>query len=149
MLMSQISFHFNFSLMSAESNLAGFFPPDGDEVWNSKIPWQPIPIHTVPEKWDNVLAAKRPCQRYDYAMKKYFKSREYKDIIEKFKTLFKYLEESSGAPVKTFEQAQYLYNTLFIETLRKRAYVSSKHIIIVCLSEAKMPKSNSRKFFNE
>lgn len=105
--------------MSAESNLAGFFPPDGAQVWNTKILWQPIPIHTIPEKLDNVLAAKKPCQRYDYALKKYFKSSEYKELCKKFASLFKYLEENSGAPVKTFEEAQYLYNTLFIETLRK------------------------------
>jgi lysosomal acid phosphatase len=41
-------------LMSAESNLAGMFPPVGDQVWNEDIHWQPIPVHTVPEKLDNV-----------------------------------------------------------------------------------------------
>lgn len=105
--------------MSVESNLAGFFPPDGKQVWNKDIHWQPIPIHTIPEKLDNVLAAKKPCQRYEHAIKKYFNSGDYKELCEKFKSLFTYLEENSGAPVKTFEQAQYLYNTLFIETLRK------------------------------
>lgn len=111
--------------MSAESNLAGFFPPDGSQIWNSKILWQPIPIHTVPEKYDDILAAKKPCQRYDYAFKKYLKSPEYKALSDKFKPLFKYLEEKSGAPIKTFDQAQYLYNTLFIENLRGLAYVFS------------------------
>lgn len=105
--------------MSAESNLAGFFPPDGNQVWNTKILWQPIPIHTIPERLDEVLAAKKPCQRYEYALKKYLKSAEYKALSEKFKPLFKYLEENSGAPVKSFDQAQYLYNTLYIENLRK------------------------------
>lgn len=109
--------------MSAESNLAGFFPPDESEMWNKNIKWQPIPIHTIPEKCDNVLAAKKPCRRYEYALKKYQSSPEFKALCEKFAALFKYLEENSGAPIRTFDQAQYLYNTLYIENLRHLAYV--------------------------
>lgn len=115
---------FTFSLMSAESNLAGFFPPDDSQMWNKNINWQPIPIHTIPERLDNVLAAKRPCQRYDYALKKYQKSPEFQALCEKFKPLFRYLQEKSGAPIRSFDQAQYLYNTLYIENLRQLAYVS-------------------------
>lgn len=43
------------TLMSAASNLAGLYPPEGDQKWNRNIDWQPIPIHTVPEKMDEVL----------------------------------------------------------------------------------------------
>lgn len=42
------------TLMSALSNLAGLFPPTGKQIWNQNINWQPIPIHTVPEKMDSV-----------------------------------------------------------------------------------------------
>ncbi|XP_069504817.1 prostatic acid phosphatase-like [Ambystoma mexicanum] len=37
------------TLMSAEANLAGMYPPKGVQVWNPNIQWQPIPVHTVPE----------------------------------------------------------------------------------------------------
>jgi lysosomal acid phosphatase len=43
------------TLMSAASNLAGLYPPEGDQKWNKNVDWQPIPIHTVPEKMDEVL----------------------------------------------------------------------------------------------
>ena len=40
--------------MSAYSVLAGLFPPIGDQVWNPGIPWQPIPVHTMPKEEDFV-----------------------------------------------------------------------------------------------
>lgn len=40
--------------MSAEVDLAGLYPPNSGEVWNDKIQWQPIPVHTKPLNSDNV-----------------------------------------------------------------------------------------------
>lgn len=45
------------TLMSAYSNLAGMFPPASSQMWNEKIPWQPIPVHTVPKETDMVCWA--------------------------------------------------------------------------------------------
>uniref|UniRef100_A0A8C4YSL3 acid phosphatase n=1 Tax=Gopherus evgoodei TaxID=1825980 RepID=A0A8C4YSL3_9SAUR len=36
------------TLMSAQASLAGLYPLAGNQVWNPKILWQPIPVHTVP-----------------------------------------------------------------------------------------------------
>ncbi|XP_008072117.1 prostatic acid phosphatase isoform X2 [Carlito syrichta] len=36
------------TLMSVMTNLAALFPPEGAGVWNPSLPWQPIPVHTVP-----------------------------------------------------------------------------------------------------
>ncbi|XP_077608409.1 prostatic acid phosphatase isoform X3 [Crocuta crocuta] len=35
------------TLMSAMTNLAGLFPPEGIDVWNPSLRWQPIPVHTL------------------------------------------------------------------------------------------------------
>ncbi|XP_049565835.1 prostatic acid phosphatase isoform X5 [Orcinus orca] len=40
------------ALMSAMTNLAALFPPEGISVWNPSLPWQPIPVHTVPVSED-------------------------------------------------------------------------------------------------
>uniref|UniRef100_A0A670JLI6 acid phosphatase n=1 Tax=Podarcis muralis TaxID=64176 RepID=A0A670JLI6_PODMU len=40
------------TIMSAEANLAGLFPPKGNQIWNKEILWQPIPVHTVPRSDD-------------------------------------------------------------------------------------------------
>lgn len=47
------------TLMSAEADLAGLYPPNKEDpvsVWNEDLGslWQPIPVHTQPKAQDNV-----------------------------------------------------------------------------------------------
>jgi len=42
------------AITSAECNLAGLFPAQGSQVWNDELPWQPVPVHTVPMESDYV-----------------------------------------------------------------------------------------------
>lgn len=103
--------------MSALSNLAGLFPPPKEDLWNPNIPWQPIPVHTIPENLDHVLAAKRPCPLYAFTLKKYKNSPEYRELNKRFKPLYEYLTKHSGKKVESFTAVQNLYNTLWIEDL--------------------------------
>lgn len=66
---------------------------------------------------DPILAAKAPCPAYDYELASLESSPEFKALTEKHRNLFAYLSEKGGRPVKTFIDAQYLNNTLFIENL--------------------------------
>jgi len=45
------------TLMSAEANLAGLYPPEGHQIFNPNISWQPIPVHTVPESEERVSSS--------------------------------------------------------------------------------------------
>uniref|UniRef100_A0A8D8T9D9 acid phosphatase n=2 Tax=Cacopsylla melanoneura TaxID=428564 RepID=A0A8D8T9D9_9HEMI len=103
------------TLMSAESNLAGLFPPSGDQVWDPKIQWQPIPVHTTPEKMDKVLAMKKPCPQYDIEKKKYMASPEAQQFLAKYHPLFEYVSQHAGQPVVTPSDLEFIHNTLFIE----------------------------------
>lgn len=35
---------------------SGLFPPQTAEIWEHDLPWQPVPVHTVPRLQDKVLA---------------------------------------------------------------------------------------------
>lgn len=105
------------TLMSAEANLAGIFPPSGQQVWDPEIKWQPIPVHTMPEKMDKVLAAKKPCPAYDLVKRKYMASPEVQQFLAKYSPLFDYVSQNAGEPVKSITDLEFIHNTLFIEEL--------------------------------
>lgn len=43
--------------MSLQLMLAGLYPPDTKQMWNSDLPWLAIPTHYVPKRVDMLLKA--------------------------------------------------------------------------------------------
>ncbi|KAB0799287.1 hypothetical protein PPYR_07167 [Photinus pyralis] len=105
------------TLMSAQCNLAGLFPPDANQTWNSNLAWQPVPVHTVPEQLDPVLSMKKPCERYRQLYQALFTTREFVDIQRENRELYEYLTQNTGNEIYNLETLEQLYNTLFIEEL--------------------------------
>lgn len=103
------------TLMSAEANLAGLYPPANKQIWDPAIKWMPIPVHTVPMTQDYVLIGKKYCPRYDYEMNKVLQSPEMKRIDEENAQLYDYLSKKSGHKIENLQNIEYLYNTLWIE----------------------------------
>ena len=107
------------TLMSAESNLAGLYPPKGNQIWDS-IKWMPIPVHTVPQSQDNLLAMKKYCPRYEYELEKVKNSPEIKRIDQENAKLYSYLSQHAGRKIDSLEDLEFLYNTFYIEVCPKR-----------------------------
>ncbi|CAG9770195.1 unnamed protein product [Ceutorhynchus assimilis] len=105
------------TLMSAEANLAGLYPPVNTDIWKTGLAWQPIPIHSIPEKLDAVLAAKKPCKKYDILLKKLFQNEYFRNVSHVNRDLYAYLTKYAGESIDNIRHLEYLYNTLTIETL--------------------------------
>ncbi|KAL6262448.1 hypothetical protein P5V15_007534 [Pogonomyrmex californicus] len=104
------------TLMSAEANLAGLYPPVKNQVWDN-IKWMPIPVHTVPEKEDYVLRASKRCPRYDYELEKVMTSPEMERVRKANAKLYAYLTEHTGDNIFSLKTAEHLYDVLYIERL--------------------------------
>ncbi|KAJ8737588.1 hypothetical protein PYW08_000183 [Mythimna loreyi] len=105
------------TLMSAQANLAGMYPPTNKSTWNPQLHWSPIPIHTVPEIEDEVLAMKKPCPAYNKELERLTHSKPYKDRLSKYQHLMDYLSAYTGVKVKDYSDIVDIYSTLYIETL--------------------------------
>lgn len=104
--------------MSAQSCLAGLFPPKYDDMWHSTIEWQPIPVHTTNLHDDYVLASEKRCDHFDYIMLEYMNTTEYKSLFKNYRNQLKHLREMSGKKLETLTDICNLYDTLFIEQLK-------------------------------
>nr|CAD7596616.1 unnamed protein product [Timema genevievae] len=103
------------TLMSAESNLAGLYPPVSKQQISKELKWQPIPIHTIPESLDYLLAAKKLCPAYEEELIRMKNSPEMIDLDKINAELYAYLTNHTGRKISNVEDVEYLYNTLLIE----------------------------------
>ncbi|XP_072268418.1 prostatic acid phosphatase-like isoform X2 [Pyxicephalus adspersus] len=85
------------TLMSAQANLAGLFPPTGGQVWDPSIKWQPIPVHTIPLSNDNMLyMSTEGCPRYAQLVKETYSSEIFNELKKPYVDFLKTLQNGTG-----------------------------------------------------
>ena len=104
--------------MSAESQLAGLFPPQGDQIFDPLISWQPIPVHTVPQESDTLLRNfPTDCPRYLGLLGADVGSEMYMNIEMENEEFFKKLENYTGLENVDLSNIRNIEDTLFIESM--------------------------------
>lgn len=110
---------FDRTIMSAQANLAGLFPPTDEEKWSDEILWQPIPVHIIPWEMDHVLGGGRPNPRFEAAKEKYLNEDPaiQKTLADHSET-FKHLTEKCGEDIESIDDLFYLHNVLSFQKKR-------------------------------
>lgn len=78
-------------LLTNQAIFLGLFPPVGNSIWDNQLKWQPIPVHTMPNNRDEVLAMQRKCPAYDIALEELQESKEYTDRLSQYQGLMEYV----------------------------------------------------------
>uniref|UniRef100_A0A8C5L141 Lysosomal acid phosphatase n=1 Tax=Jaculus jaculus TaxID=51337 RepID=A0A8C5L141_JACJA len=107
---------FDRTLMSAEANLAGLFPPSEMQHFNPNISWQPIPVHTVPVFEDRLLKFPLgPCPRYEQLQNETRQTPEYQNRTVQNAQFLEMVANETGLTDLNLESIWNVYDTLFCE----------------------------------
>ncbi|XP_039192141.1 prostatic acid phosphatase-like isoform X2 [Crotalus tigris] len=111
------------TIMSAQANLAGLFPPTHDQIWNPELLWQPVPVHVVPKASSPKL--RYPifqCPRYIELLKKTVASNEFQEKIKPYEKFIKTMAYYSGYNASVLKNPMnfkiwHVQDTLFCESI--------------------------------
>ncbi|XP_075044256.1 lysosomal acid phosphatase [Mixophyes fleayi] len=105
------------TLMSAEANLAGLYPPEGSQVFNPNISWQPIPVHTVPDSEERLLKFPiLPCPKYLKLQEETRKSPEYVNKTTDNMNFIQMVANETGLSDCSLESVWSISDILFCES---------------------------------
>lgn len=79
------------------------------------IPWQPIPIYTIPRDRDDLIAQKRDCPKYDEVYDQVMKSDEIRKIDNDSQSLYRVLTLHTGSNISSILDVELLHGTLEAE----------------------------------
>ncbi|XP_034007097.1 lysosomal acid phosphatase [Trematomus bernacchii] len=110
------------TMMSAESNLAGLYPPSGQQVFNPNMPWQPIPVHTVPKSEEGLLNYPLDdCPRYNLLMNETEKTEEFINVTLAYQDIIDLVKNKTGLNKTTVESVWSVHDTLFCESRHNKS----------------------------
>lgn len=112
------------TLMSGYSNLAGLYPPYGEQVWNPDIFWQPIPVHTRPEEMDYIVGCDGYCPVFDVLLEQEKQSPELQRYNAENANVYAYVANNTGSKIKDIWDMNKVYDTLFCEQCHNLSWPS-------------------------
>ncbi|XP_071782586.1 lysosomal acid phosphatase isoform X2 [Centroberyx gerrardi] len=105
------------TLMSAEANLAGLYPPSGQQIFKTDLKWQPIPVHTVPQDQERLLSFPLgDCPRYKQLMNETEHTEEFINVTNAYKDIIEMVRNETGLNKTNVESVWSVYDTLYCES---------------------------------
>ncbi|XP_046898498.1 lysosomal acid phosphatase [Hypomesus transpacificus] len=105
------------TLMSAQANLAGLYPPNGSQVFRPGLDWQPIPVHTVPQAEERLLSfPMSDCPRYQLLMNETEQTPEFLNMTDTYKDFLEMVRNKTGLTTANIQSVWSVHDTLFCES---------------------------------
>ncbi|KAK6742876.1 hypothetical protein RB195_010252 [Necator americanus] len=104
---------YNRTLMSAQANMAGLFPPSKLEMWDAGLAWQPVPVHSIPKSIDKELYEDIECPTASAEFNKVWKLGVVRRMEAENEDLIQYLREHSQIVDFQFYMLWMVYDNLF------------------------------------
>ncbi|PIC40606.1 hypothetical protein B9Z55_011891 [Caenorhabditis nigoni] len=104
---------YNRTLMSAQANMAGLFPPK--QPIAEGLMWQPIPVHTRPKPMDKELYEEVKCPTAEVEMNAQWKSKKADAIRQKFANELKFFSEKLNLPNMELKATWRIFDNFFCE----------------------------------
>ncbi|KAM4601794.1 lysosomal acid phosphatase isoform 2-T2 [Polymixia lowei] len=105
------------TLMSAEANLAGLYPPSGRQSFKPDLEWQPIPVHTVPQDQERLLSFPvDKCPRYKQLMNETEHTAGFLNFTSIYHDFVEMVRNKTGLKNANVESVWSIYDTLFCES---------------------------------
>lgn len=108
---------YNRTLMSAQANMAGLFPPKTPIA--EGLMWQPIPVHTRPKPMDKELYEEVRCPVAEAEMNAQWKSKKADGIRTKYANELQFFSEKLSLPNMELKATWRIYDNLFCEKQHK------------------------------
>lgn len=109
------------TIMSAEAFLTGMYGVEkSTNIWDTHLPWQPIPVHTTPVDYDHLIIAYRKCEAYTKSFDEFMESPKIKEFEQKHKDLYEYLSLHSGDQIQKMRDSVSIRDTIMIEDANNR-----------------------------
>lgn len=109
--------------MSASANLAGLYPPSIDELFVETLPWQPIPIHTLDEANDTLIAVSKQCPKFERMYSELCASDEFTRLARKYASFYEYISRYTTWNITDIGTFQGLYTTMYVYQMHNTSYL--------------------------
>ncbi|XP_076687426.1 venom acid phosphatase [Andrena cerasifolii] len=109
-----VSSDYDRTKMSLQLVLAGLFPPNKEQKWNSQLNWQPIPTQYLRAYEDNIFRADE-CPLYLAEYDRVLQSPQGQKELSKYSNFMQQLTEWTGKNISTPWDMFYVYHTLMAE----------------------------------
>ncbi|CAH2017986.1 unnamed protein product [Acanthoscelides obtectus] len=110
------------AIMTAESMLAGLYPPPKEDIWFEHLLWEPIPVHTIPYEYDSFINMKAKCPHYDALYGKVTQM-VFQELRERYQDIFSTIIENTGWEDIDVDSIKTIVGTMYVYSMHNASYI--------------------------